>query len=236
MQKYTVDMEPKKGEQSNGIDSKMPDAPKKRKRSVLLLNIIAMLVVIFLLLLLVVFGLKFYTRHGAEVRVPDLHGLSERAAVSKLELLGLKASIDDSVYVKTLPADAVYEQSVSAGERVKTGRVIRLTINSGSAPQLVLPDIADNCSLREATARLTSLGFKLGPVEYIGGEKDWLYEVKCNGHNVGTGSRIGADDEVVLVVGSGSYYDDDVEMQEDGMSDDSLHMYMESENETLDMQ
>ncbi len=197
-------------------------ATQKKGRKLLLLNIIAMLVVIVLLAISVAVGLDIYTRHGEEARMPDLRGLTVQAAADRLQPLGLQARIDDSVYVKTQPAGVIYEQSVEAGERVKTGRTVGLVINSGNAPQLVLPDIADNSSLREAVARLTSLGFKLGPTEYITGEKDWIYEVKCNGHNIGAGSRIDADDEIILVAGSGSYYDDDADMTDGESGIDSI--------------
>ncbi len=197
-------------------------ATQKKGRRLLLLNIAAMLAVTVVLAISVAVGLDIYTRHGDEVRMPDLRGLTVEAAAERLQLLGLQTRIDDSVYVKTLRAGVIYEQSVEAGERVKGGRTVGLVINSGNAPQLVLPDIADNSSLREAVARLSSLGFKLGPTEYITGEKDWIYEVKCNGHNVGAGSRIDADDEIILVAGSGSYYDDDSDMEDSEWGTDSL--------------
>ena len=66
-----------------------------------------------------------------------------------------------------------------------------------------MPDIADNSSARQARARLEALGLKLTPSEYIDGEKDWVYNVKCNGRIVNTGQRIPSDAWVTLVVGKG---------------------------------
>lgn len=217
--------------QTTGSGNQATAAPQKKRCNTLVLNIAAMLIVIAVLFTLAIFGLDIYTRHGQEVRMPDLRGLSEQAAADKLQLLGLQARIDDSVYVKTLPAGVIYEQTIVAGERVKTGRAVGLVINSGNAPQLILPDIADNSSLREAIASLSALGFKLGPTEYINGEKDWVYEVKCNGHNVGAGSRIDSDDEIVLVAGDGSTYGNDMDMTDSEYPIDSL----QSEPELTDV-
>ena len=205
---------------SNSSNSKNADAPQK-KSGYVLKNLIGMACVILLLIVFAVAGLNLYTRHGQEIKMPNLKGMSEVAAIHKLEELGLTVAESDSVYVKSIPVNAIYEQSIQPGEPIKKGRIVRLTVNSGNPPQLLMPDIADNCSLREATARLTSLGFKLGPTEYIKGEKDWVYEVKTGGHNVGAGSRIKADDIIVLVVGNGTYYNDDVELQ-DASGGDSI--------------
>ena len=216
--------------QTTGPGNQDNPAPRKKRCNILLLNIAAMLIVTAVLFTSAIFGLDIYTRHGQEVRMPDLRGLSEQAAAGKLQLLGLQARIDDSVYVKTLPAGVIYEQTIVAGERVKTGRTVGLVINSGDAPQLVLPDIADNSSLREAIASLSALGFKLGPTEYINGEKDWVYEVKCNGHNIGAGSRIDSDDEIILVAGDGSTYGNE-DLVDSEYSIDSL----QSETEQTDV-
>ena len=51
----------------------------------------------------------------------------------------------------------------------------------------------------------------MAPVEYIEGEKDWVYEVKCNGRTLSAGSCVDVNDELVLVVGDGSYYGDGME-------------------------
>ena len=71
-----------------------------------------------------------------------------------------------------------------------------------------MPDIADNSSLREAEARLTAMGFKLSPCEYVDGERDWVYGVKYRGKNIFGGDRIPIDAELTLQVGSGSFGDD----------------------------
>lgn len=162
-----------------------------------------------------IFALNSYTHHGDECTVPDVKNMTTKQASDKLRAEGFVPEISDSVYIKDKPAGIVYDQSIPAGSIIKHGRTVLLTINSGTPPKLVLPDIADNSSLREATMRLKAQGFKVGPEKYIPGEKDWVYEVRADGKNVVSGSRISINQTITLVVGDGSLYTD-----EDGNSFD----------------
>ena len=189
---------------------------KKKKPTRLLLHLVLVLVFLTIVSIAALYGLNTYTLHGQVIRVPKLIGLSSIQANQLLENAELNCEIDDSVYVKDVPAGSICDQSISAGMKVKKGRTIHLTVSSGKAPKLVMPDIADNSSLREATMKLTALGFKLGPVEYMHGEKDWVYEVKTKGKNLNVGSAVELDDEITLVVGDGTYYDEFLDDFEDG--------------------
>ena len=109
--------------------------------------------------------LNQYTRHGEAVEIPDLTGQSSDMAIRKLQSLGLAAEVTDTGYVERLPAGAVLEQSIRPGEKVKPGRQLTLTINAAEPRKVALPDVADNCSRREAEDRLRTLGFRLGATE-----------------------------------------------------------------------
>ena len=132
----------------------------------------------------------------------------ESDARYQLEREGLVAVVTDSAYNKQLPAGCILEQQPAAGRKVKSGREILLTVNTERTPTMALPDIADNSSLREAQARLSAMGFKLGPVEYVAGDKDWVYGVKSRGRNVYSGERVPIDVPLVLQVGNDAGYDD----------------------------
>ena len=119
-----------------------------------------------------------------------------------LERLGLRGVVADSAYNKRKPTGSILEQHPVPGAKVKAGREIQLTINSAQTPTMPLPDVADNSSLREAQAKLTAMGFKLGPVEYIPGDRDWVYGVKSRGRNVYTGERVPLDVPLILQVGN----------------------------------
>ncbi|MEG1581248.1 MAG: PASTA domain-containing protein, partial [Bacteroidaceae bacterium] len=119
------------------------------------------------------------------------------------KLRGLIIQVNDSGFVRAAPANSVLEQSIEAGTKVKKGRTIYITINSTNTPTLVVPDVADNCSMREAQTKLKAIGFNLDEVEYINGEKDWVYEIKHNGTILSAGSRVPVDARITLVVGNG---------------------------------
>lgn len=171
-------------------------------------NVLAMCLLTVLLIAGLSVFLEVYTRHGQEVTVPNLRGKSYEAAVSELEDLGLKAEVSDTGFVRTLPPDAVLDQSIHPGEKVKAGRIIEITINASSARAVAIPDIADNCSLREAEAKLKVIGFKLTAPKYVKGDKDWVYGIEVNGKNVVKGQRVSVDIPLTLVVGDGNVQDE----------------------------
>ena len=67
------------------------------------------------------------------------------------------------------------------------------------------------------------MGFKLSPVEYVDGERDWVYGVKYRGKNIFGGDRIPIDAELTLQVGSGSFGDDSLYVS----GDDSISVMEE---------
>ncbi len=172
-------------------------------------NLLAMVLVVVLLIFLTLKGLAVYSKHGEEITVPQLKGLSYAAAQKKLVNAGLECVVSDSGYVTRYPAGTVLDQSVEAGMKVKPGREVALTVNASAPPTIVMPDLVDNSSLREARSRLEALGFNLNPPEYINGEKEWVYGVKCNGQNIAAGTRVSVNARLTLVVGNG-FTDDDM--------------------------
>ena len=107
-----------------------------------------------------------YTHHGEEIMVPNVEGRLIGDAEYTLEMLDLKAVVIDSTYDHKKPTGEIVIQLPKAGSKVKSGREIYLTINSKNSPMVAMPDIADNCSMREAQDRLRQLGFRIGPVEH----------------------------------------------------------------------
>jgi len=176
---------------------------KKLFDSFLWVNLLCMAVVIVLLMLGVHFGLNFYTNHGEEITVPDVNHKAYEDAYDILDDLGLEAVVVDTSYVRTLPPGCVLEQTPKPGAIVKSGRIIYLTINATAQPTMPLPDIIDNSSERNAKARLTAMGFRIGETEYIPGEEGWVYGVKVNGRSYATGQQVPINALVILQVGNG---------------------------------
>ncbi len=166
-------------------------------------NLIAMVVVAVLLVLAVLKGLNLYTHHGEAVKVPDVKGLSVDEAEMLMQRAGLLAVVSDSNYVKTMPAGCVLDMVPVAGQQVKLGRTVFLTINTFSIPLKEVPDVADNSSLRQAEASLRAEEFKLDSVELVSGELDWVYGVKYKGRLLRPGEKVPIGATLQLLVGCG---------------------------------
>lgn len=149
------------------------------------------------------FWLDSYTRHGEAVVVPDLKGMDIRRAEGELAKCTLRCVVTDSAYAKGIPAGAILEQNPAAGQKVKEGRTVYLTVNADSAPRVAIPDIVDNSSFRQAEAKLRALGFRMTEPEYVEGERDWVYGVKYLGRNLVAGEKIPREALLTLCVGDG---------------------------------
>lgn len=90
-----------------------------------------------------------------------------------------------------------------AGQRVKEGRTVYLTINTLNTPLQEVPDVADNSSVRQAEARLLAAGFRLTNNDSIPGEKDWVYEVRYRGQVLRLGDKVPTGATLTLVIGNG---------------------------------
>ena len=166
-------------------------------------NLLAMVLVVVLLCVGVKFGLDLYTRHGEAIVIPNIRHKSFEDAEHILHDAGLEIEVSDTSFVRSLPADCILEQSPGAGHTVKAGHVIYVTINSDHSPRVTLPDVIDNSSLREAMAKLTAMGFKLGTPQYVPGEQDWVYGIVVKGRHVVAGDKVSIDDVITIQVGNG---------------------------------
>lgn len=166
-------------------------------------NLVAMAAVVAVLCVGVKYSIDVYTHHGEAIAIPDLRHKKLADAEHLLANLGLEIEVADTGYVKTLPADCILEQSLEAGYRVKAGHTVYVTINSPHTPTLTVPDVIDNSSLREAMAKLTAMGFRLGPPEYVAGEADWVYGILAGGRHVVAGDKVSIEQTVIIQVGNG---------------------------------
>lgn len=172
-------------------------------------NLAAMALVVGALIVGAKFGLGIYTHHGESIAIPNIVHKKFDNATHVLDQLGLRVEVSDTGYVKTLPPGCILEQNPEPGEHVKSGHVIYVTINASHTPTLTLPDIIDNSSLREAMAKLSAMGFKLTPPQFVPGEKDWVYGVVVKGKHVAYGDKIPVDDAVTIQAGNGQLDEDD---------------------------
>lgn len=110
--------------------------------------------------------LGVFTNHGHTIEVPDMYGMSVSEARSAAASAGLRVLVTDSIYVRKMPKGAVYRQIPEAGSSVKSGRRVRLTINTLRPKQVTMPDLRGQ-SMRQAVADLKSKGLSVGKLVYV---------------------------------------------------------------------
>ncbi len=135
--------------------------------------------------------------------VPDVTGLNVNQATEMLNKHELEVVVSDSNYVKDKTPGTILDLNPAAGQKVKKGRTIYLTINTNKVPLFSVPDVADNSSVRQAQGRILASGFKLTENELISGEKDWVYGVIYNGRELQPGDKVPAGATLTLIVGDG---------------------------------
>lgn len=183
---------------------KVKDIFAKIKEHYVLRNLVGMALVTALLIAGVIYGLDRYTQHGEEVIIPDLQNKNLTIAEHELGALNLNVCVSDTGYVKKLEPGCILDQIPEAGTKAKAGHTIYVIINSSTSPNITIPDIIDNSSLREAEAKLRALGFKLEPAKLISGEKDWVYGLEYNGRELMAGEKVPAGKVLRVIVGDGS--------------------------------
>ncbi|WP_316815071.1 PASTA domain-containing protein [Pedobacter nyackensis] len=165
-------------------------------------NLIAAILTVVVLLMVAFFSLRYYTKHGQGLNVPELKGLAFTQAVEKLEALGLRYEVD-SVYIMDSPPGMVIDQDPIANTFVKDNRTIYLTINTALAPNAKFPDVEFK-SLREAQALIESFGLKLGDTSYKPDvSRDVVLQATFGGQIIKAGESLPKGSRINLVLGDG---------------------------------
>ena len=121
----------------------------------------------FILFFILVIFLRFSTRHGDFVVVPNLIGKNIQEFKFELEELNLQYIISDSGnYNPEFKINSVLDQLPKANSQVKQGRKIYLTLNASDFEMVEIPKIT-RITVRQARKTIESLGFIFGEIEYI---------------------------------------------------------------------
>ena len=165
-------------------------------------NLIAMIVILLVACYGTLYWLDTYTHHGESYVVPDVKNKTIKEADKLFATQLINGAVVDSTYIKGARPGIILEQTPEAGSRVKEGRTVYLTVTTNSVPLITLPDLIDNSSLRQAAAKLKSIGFKLTEPELLPGEQDWVYGIKYKGKDLMSGDKIPHEALLTLCVGS----------------------------------
>lgn len=201
------------------------------------INVILAAGVVVLIPTLLFNSLDTYTNHGKKASVPAIVGKSAYEAEKILDEKGFVAVISDSTYKKSAQPGAVLEQHPKAGEMIKPGRLVYLTINLFGEPLVQVPDLAHNCSMREAEIKLKSLGFKLTPPQYIiGQDKDMVLQVRQGKREIKGGEMVSKERALTLYVGAGEEENDTIVFDDEINSDIDIDKDLEVHESNFDVQ
>ncbi|HEX5152894.1 MAG TPA: PASTA domain-containing protein [Parafilimonas sp.] len=165
----------------------------------LLVAIALVLVVVFAFF----FSLGSITRHNESVTVPSVTGKPLAEATSVLEQKAFNVSVQDSVYIDTLPPLTVVKQSPQSDDVVKIYRTVYLTINRANPPLIDMPDLR-GFSFRSAQMFLESMGLKTGKISYTPDiARNAVKNQLINGKTVEPGTKVPMSTAIDLVLGTG---------------------------------
>ncbi len=148
--------------------------------------------------------LSFRTNHDQKIAVPDLAKMALGEANKSLADLNLDfVVIDSASFNAEYPPKSVLEQNPEAGDFVKEGRKIYLTLNASSYRKIEVPNVLGKTK-RQVITQLTSAGFKIGEFSYILDiGLDVVRELKFKGKELTPGTAIPKNSTIDLVLGDG---------------------------------
>ena len=174
---------------------------KNIKKSFLFnLGIVLLLCVVLYMLFFTT--LHWVTRHGEEIKIPDIRGKEMTAAIAQLKALHFEVNIDSTYEPEAKPL-SVLKQVPDTGSIVKQERTVFLTVNMLNPPHIPMPNLV-NLSYRSAEMLLRNNKLKIGDTSYkpdiAGGA---ILEQNYKGQPLRPGEMIAQGSRVDLVIGNG---------------------------------
>jgi serine/threonine-protein kinase len=135
---------------------------------------------------------------GRLVMVPELVGLSDQEARSRLEEVGLEHGVRSAVSHPDAPEGAVLAQSPIPGQKVRPGAPVVVTLSRGPEVHSI-PDVS-GLSARQASIVLDRLGFRVNSRE----ANHSTEAGRAFGTEPGPGTELTVPADVTLLVSKGS--------------------------------
>ena len=161
------------------------------------------LTAVIFFIVLVVF-LRFNTRHGDFILVPDLVGKNIEEFQYELVGLGLQYVVSDSGnYNPEFKINSVLDQIPKASAKVKQGRKIYLTLNASDFEMIQIPKIT-GVTVRQARKTIESLGFIFGEIEYVDDiARDEVISISHDGNELNEGDYLKRTSAIDFKLGNG---------------------------------
>jgi len=157
-------------------------------------GLIIILSVVFLII-------RFSTKHGQNLSVPNLTGYTVDKAIQILDDKNLRLEIIDSVYTGPGKPGTIIDQNPPPDFKVKSNRKIFVTIKSISQKMIKMPDFV-HTTLVQAKADLETYGLSVGRITYEPSIYDnIILEQKYENKKIKTGTLIPLGAEIDLILG-----------------------------------
>ncbi len=147
--------------------------------------------------------LGFFTNHGQEIAVPDFTGIPIEKLDEYVSEYDLDYKITDSIYDIKAKKGTVISQDPYANAKVKSGRIIYLTVVAKKPEQVSVPELKD-LTLRQSISMLETYGLKVGKLEYVADiARNAVLKQKYKGSIITAGTLIEKGSSIDLVLGKG---------------------------------
>ena len=146
--------------------------------------------------------LHWVTRHGEEVRIPNIRGKDMNAAIARLHSMHFEVYID-STYEPDMKSLIVLKQVPDTGSIVKEGRTVFITVNMLTPPHVPMPNLV-NLSYRSAEMLLRNNKLIVGDTTYKPDIASGAILAQLfNGTPIRPGELISQGSKISLVIGNG---------------------------------
>lgn len=147
-------------------------------------------------------SLRWITRHGEEIQIPNVTGKNMTEAITDLQKMDFDVYVD-SIYDPKQKPFVVLNQIPEVGATVKRGRILFITVNRAVPPSIPMPNLI-GLSYRSAEIMLKNNKLLLGDTSYkpdiaIGAILQQVYK----GNEIRPGQMIPQGSKIDLVIGDG---------------------------------
>lgn len=171
-------------------------------RKTFLANLLMMLGICVLIYWIFFGSLSIITRHNDVQTVPDLIGVKADSAFAILEDQGFEIKVD-SIFDKSKGLFEVVDQQPAKGARVKSGRIIFLTINKANPPMVSLPNFVGK-SYRTIELELQKVNLVIGDTtEVYDISVGTILSMRLNGEEIKAGTKVPEGTAIDFVISKG---------------------------------
>lgn len=155
------------------------------------------------ILIAISFVLDVFTRHGREVEMGNVLGMTASEFENYVDDNSLEIVILDSVFTDQYPKGTVCKQDPKEGDMIKKGRKVYVSYVACQQEMVEMPNL-DDLTVRQAVAVVFAKGLMVGELIYQDGfDRNAIQDVRCGGKRVSVGTRVPKGSLVDMYVSRG---------------------------------